>query len=87
MTIITNDIDYFTFSQELFKGKEIYNKNTGVVLQKWEAYIICKKQWDLVYSNSHYEWGHRDKEGYKNGVYKGRILKAIKKFWKNKGDI
>lgn len=87
MPIVSKDIDYFTFSQEIFRGKEIYNKNTGTVLQKWESYIICKDVWDLIYNNTHYQWGCRDKDGYKDGVYKGRVLKAIKKFWKNKGDI
>lgn len=87
MAIVSKDIDYFTFSQEIFRGKEIYNKIDGRVLQKWESYIVCKKCWDLVYTNSHYEWGCRDKKDYRDGVYKGRVLKAIKKFWKNKGDI
>ena len=86
MAIIIREVDYFTFSQELFKGKEIFNKKTNKALLKWESYHICKGMYDDILNNNHTVWGCRDKEGYQNGVYRGRLLKQIQKYWKNKSD-
>jgi hypothetical protein len=81
MVISSKEIDYFTYSQELFKGKEVYNKRTNKVLQKWESYIICKQIWEMVIDNTHIEWACRDKQGYEGGLYVGRVLKSVKKTW------
>lgn len=86
MAIKSREIDYHEFSQDVFKGKEIYNRHDGRVLQKWESYHICKDFWDLVAENIHTDWACRDKDGYSDGVYTGRVLKAIKKFWTSKKD-
>lgn len=61
-------ISWFHFSNE-FMGREIFNKRTGVVYMKWEAYHKIKRIWFDVRYGKHIEFGYRDKPGFCNGKY------------------
>ena len=54
MSIASKEIDYFTFAQEIFKGKDIYDKDSGKRLQKWEAYVLIHNCWELVLDGIHH---------------------------------
>lgn len=76
MAIELKEITYFEWAEK-FVGREIYNKITQKPLQKWEAYYTIKSFWEMVITNSHVHYGVRDKDGFENGRYTGRRLKAI----------
>lgn len=60
-------MEYLEFSQKHFKGKEVFNKKSGKVYQKWEAYLKIKNFTDMVLKGEHIEFGVRDKVGWVNG--------------------
>ena len=67
-------ISYYDFTQ-VFLGKEIYNKKTGITYFKWEAYYKFRHYYEDVLNDFSHEFGHRDKKEWVNGVFKGRFLR------------
>lgn len=76
MAIELTEISYFEWSEH-FRGRDIYNKKTDKKLQKWEAYHTIKNFWEMVITNTHIQYGVREKGDFKNGKYTGRRLKAV----------
>lgn len=69
-------ITYYEFAQKVFIGKELYNKKTGRIYMKWEAFVKMKYVWEAIVQDLHTEFGSRDKEDWRNGRYTGKNLRA-----------
>lgn len=76
---LTNEISWLDFSMKHFKGKEIYNKKTGITLLRWQAYPLLKDCWQQVLSHEHLTYAWREKEQYINGEFEGQYVKQVKR--------
>lgn len=71
-------ITYSEFSQDYFKGKEIFRLSTNEVIQKWEAYHLIKNFWMDVWKNTDLNYGCREKQEYNVGKYESFYVKKVK---------
>lgn len=76
---LSNEITWVKFSMEVFKGKEIYNKKTGITLLRWQAYPLIKDRWQQVLAHEDLTYGWREKEQYVNGEFEGQYVKQVKR--------
>jgi len=67
------------FSMKHFKGKEIFNRKTGDVLLRWQAFPLIKHCWQQVLNGEHLTYGWREKEQYVNGEFEGQYVKQVKR--------
>lgn len=61
-------MDFFTFSMTYFKGKELFNRKTNKVYDKWEAYHLIKDNLYHAIKNSDEVYGVRNKVGWDRGI-------------------
>lgn len=75
----TTEVSWMDFSMKHFKGKEIFNRKTGDVLLRWQAFPLIKHCWQQVLNGEHLTYGWREKEQYVNGEFEGQYVKQVKR--------
>lgn len=82
----SQEIDYFQFSQNHFKGKDIYDKTQERLLAKSEAWVLIKTCWKEVLDGIHQRFEVRQKSTFEDGKWKGTYLRGVKRKHKEYND-